>query len=105
MGESTAFEALSYRLEDNGVVYITLDVPGHKVNVLTPGLHAEIGQVAEKLAADDKAIGAVIHSGKAGFMAGGKDWAALRSAWSELAERYPNNRFGTHASVVEDAPE
>jgi len=48
---------------------------------------------------------ALYWKGIAGFMAGGKDWSALRESWGELAERYPGNRFGTHASVVEDAPE
>ena len=48
---------------------------------------------------------ALYWKGISGFMAGNKDWKALRAAWSELAERYPNNRFGTHASVIEDAPD
>jgi hypothetical protein len=43
--------------------------------------------------------------GIAGFMAGSQDWTALRRSWTRLAEDYPNNRFGTHASVIDDAPE
>ncbi len=66
-----SYETLGYRLADNGVAYITLDVRGRPVNVLTPDLHREIGEVAEQLAADEKAIGAVLHSGKMSFMAGG----------------------------------
>jgi len=48
---------------------------------------------------------ALYWQGVAGFMAGNKDWAALRHSWTRLAEEYPGNRFGTHASVIEDAPE
>ncbi|MCP3978071.1 MAG: hypothetical protein GY716_01900 [bacterium] len=47
---------------------------------------------------------AIYWQGVAGFMAGGKDWDALRRAWSRVAEEYPDSRFGTHASVIEDAP-
>jgi len=70
-GDSVQLQTLTYRRADNGVVFITIDVKDRPVNVLTPELHHEIGEVAEMLAADDKAPGAVIHSGKASFMAGG----------------------------------
>jgi len=69
--ESANFQTLSYRCADNGVAFIAIDVKDKAVNVLTPELHREIGAAAALLAADDKAIGAVIHSGKSSFMAGG----------------------------------
>ncbi len=59
----------------------------------------------------DRDAGTEIHpealywQGAAGFLAGAKDWDALRRSWTRLAEEYPGNRFGTHASVIEDAPE
>ena len=71
MTEPIQFETLTYRLAGNGVVFIAIDVKGRKVNVLTPQLHREIGVVAERLAGDGDAIGAVVHSGKSSFMAGG----------------------------------
>jgi len=43
--------------------------------------------------------------GIAGFLHGKKDWNALRAAWGELTSTYPNDRFGRHAAVIEDAPE
>jgi len=64
-------QTLSYRRADNGVAFITIDVKDRPVNVLTPELHREIGEAAAILAADDKAVGAVVHSGKSSFMAGG----------------------------------
>ncbi len=48
---------------------------------------------------------ALYWQGVAGFMAGQKDWGALRRSWTRLAEEHPGNRFGTHASVIEDAPD
>lgn len=71
MTDTLAFDCLDYRLADSGVAFITIDVPDRPVNVLTPELHAAIGEVAAHLAADEGAIGAVVHSGKSSFMAGG----------------------------------
>jgi 3-hydroxyacyl-CoA dehydrogenase/enoyl-CoA hydratase/3-hydroxybutyryl-CoA epimerase len=69
--EPVAFGPLSYRRSATGVAYITIDVKDRPVNVLTPELHAAIGEVAGHLCADEQARGAVIHSGKSSFMAGG----------------------------------
>ena len=71
MPEPILFEPLSYQLSDNGVAFISIDVKDRPVNVLTPELHEAIGTVADHLASDDDAIGAVLHSGKSSFMAGG----------------------------------
>jgi hypothetical protein len=72
------------------------------------------GEFAEALTGFDAIVerdtGAEIHpealywQGVAGFMAGRQDWGALGRSWKRLAEKYPGNRFGTHASVIEDAP-
>ncbi len=54
MGDKTAtFNTIQYRVTDHGVALITIDVPGNSVNVLTPELHREVGEVAAVLAADD----------------------------------------------------
>ncbi len=73
------------------------------------------GKFAEALAGFDAVVesgaGTEIHpealywQGAAGFLAGDQDWGALKRSWSRLAEEYPGNRFGTHASVIEDAPD
>ena len=77
--------------------------------------HYNNGKFAEAVAGFDTIVerdtGTAIHpealywQGVAGFMAGPKDWAVLRRSWNRLAEEYPDNRFGTHATVIEDAPD
>jgi hypothetical protein len=72
------------------------------------------GRFSEALAGFDAIVereqGTEIHpealywQGIAGFMAGKQDWEALGRSWERLAADYPDNRFGTHASVIEDAP-
>jgi TolA-binding protein len=72
------------------------------------------GKLADAFAAFSKIVegnaDAEIHpealywQGAAGFLAGDKDWAALREAWTRLTREHPGNRFATHASVIEDAP-
>ncbi len=71
MADTTQFDTMSYRVADNGVAFVVIDVKDRPVNVLTPEMHRDFGRVAEKLAGDETAIGAVIHSGKSSFMAGG----------------------------------
>ena len=66
-----SFETIKYRVADNGVAFIGIDIPDRDVNVLTPQLHVELGEVAAQLASDDSVNGAVLHSAKQGFMAGG----------------------------------
>ncbi|MEM7166580.1 MAG: tetratricopeptide repeat protein [Planctomycetota bacterium] len=46
---------------------------------------------------------AMYWQGIAGFLAGDRDMDALRSSWERLAAEHPNSRWGTHASVIEDA--
>jgi 3-hydroxyacyl-CoA dehydrogenase/enoyl-CoA hydratase/3-hydroxybutyryl-CoA epimerase len=71
MSDALSFDCLNYRCSSNGVVFITIDVKDRSVNVLTPELHRALGEAAGMLARDEQAIGAVIHSGKSSFMAGG----------------------------------
>ncbi len=71
MNKPSSFQTLSYVLQENGVVHVAIDVKDKPVNVLTLDLHREIGEVAQRLSQDEAAIGAVIHSAKSSFMAGG----------------------------------
>ncbi len=99
MTEPVLFEPLSYQLSDNGVAIITIDVKDRPVNVLTPQLHQAIGTVAEHLSADDGAVGAVIHSGKSSFMAGGdlKRIVRFYDMQRSPAEAYQQSRTYTES--------
>lgn len=71
MTDRIIFDTMTYHCQDNGVALISINVKDRSVNVLTPEMHHDFGRVADYLAQDDKAIGAVIHSAKSSFMAGG----------------------------------
>ena len=99
MPRPISFGPLSYLLSDQGVVFITIDVKERRVNVLTPELHQAIGQAAKHLSADDDAIGAVIHSGKSSFMAGGDLKRIVRyyDMQRTAAEAYQQSRSYTES--------
>ena len=94
MPGSHIFENLSYSVADNGVAAITIDVRNERMNILTPELHREIGEAADMLAADEKAVGAVIQSAKSSFMAGGdlKRLAGLYDLDRTPEEAYEQSR-------------
>ena len=94
MTSSHSFEAISYNDADNGVADIIIDVKNQRMNILTPQLHRDIGNVARLLASDDTAIGAVIQSAKSTFMAGGdlKRLAGLYDLNRSPAEAYEQSR-------------
>lgn len=71
MADVIQFDTMSYRVADNGVAFVAIDVKDRSLNVITPEMHRDVGKVAEKLSSDETAVGAVIHSGKTSFMAGG----------------------------------
>lgn len=71
MTDQINFDTMSYQRQDNGVALIAIDVKDRSLNVLTPEMHQDFGRVADHLAQDEKAVGAVIHSAKSSFMAGG----------------------------------
>lgn len=56
--------------DDNGILVITIDLPGRPMNVITPQFTADLEAAVERLAADPGLRGAVITSGKRGFVAG-----------------------------------
>lgn len=68
---NTEFETLHYHVTGRGVAIVTIDVPGRNVNVLTPELHRELGDVVAVLAANESVVGIVLSSGKQGFIVGG----------------------------------
>ncbi|MGI9228248.1 MAG: enoyl-CoA hydratase-related protein [Gammaproteobacteria bacterium] len=71
MPEPITFDSMTYAVNDKGIAVVTIDVKGQRMNVLTPELHRDVGKVAEQLAEDDDAVGAIFCSGKPSFVAGG----------------------------------
>ena len=62
---------LTTRKRDDGVLVVSLDVPGEKLNVLSLGLLDEFEKVFAQLGGDASIRGVVIRSGKhEGFIAG-----------------------------------
>ncbi|MCJ7558390.1 MAG: 3-hydroxyacyl-CoA dehydrogenase NAD-binding domain-containing protein [Gammaproteobacteria bacterium] len=63
-------KTIKYKLDEEGIVTLTIDVPDRSMNVLTPELTREIAECAGKVSADDAVKGVVIVSGKNSFIAG-----------------------------------
>jgi len=91
---NTEFETLDYYVTDRGVAIVAIDVPGRNLNVLTPELHRELGDVVAALAASDSVIGIVLSSGKQGFIAGGDLMRIVRyyEMKRSAAEAYEQSR-------------
>ena len=78
-----ATRALSQELGTDGVLVVTLDVPGEKVNTLGRGLMEELDALVTELDARPEVRGVVLRSGKSdNFIAGAdiKDFTTIRSA-------------------------
>ena len=74
--------ALTQEMTGDGILVLTLDLPGEKVNTLSRGMTAEMGALLERLEARDDVRGIVFRSGKPdAFIAGAdiKDFTAIRS--------------------------
>lgn len=63
-------KTIRYKLDQEGIATLTIDVPDRSMNVLTPELTREIADYADKVKADDEVKGVVIVSGKNSFIAG-----------------------------------
>ena len=57
-------------MDGDGIALITWDMPGRSMNVIDLSVIAELSDLVEKLAADEKEKGVVITSGKDTFCAG-----------------------------------
>ena len=63
--------AIHTELDADGILLLTIDVPGQSMNVITPEVQADLAAAIERLKTDETIKGAVLTSGKAsGFMAG-----------------------------------
>ncbi len=63
--------AIRQDLDADGVLLLTIDVPGQSMNVITPEVSRDLAAAIERIKTDAAVKGAVLTSGKAsGFMAG-----------------------------------
>ena len=63
--------AIRSDLDADGILLLTIDVPGQSMNVITPEVSRDLAAAIERLKTDPAVKGAVLTSGKAsGFMAG-----------------------------------
>ena len=63
--------ALHQSLDDDGILTLTLDVPGQSMNVITPAVVADLAAAIARLKTDEQVKGAVLASARPGaFMAG-----------------------------------
>ena len=81
--------AIRSELDADGILLLTIDVPGQTMNVITPGVSRDLAAAIERLRTDPAVKGAVLTSGKAsGFMAGAdlKGMGALFGPGSALPD-------------------
>jgi 3-hydroxyacyl-CoA dehydrogenase/enoyl-CoA hydratase/3-hydroxybutyryl-CoA epimerase len=70
-GMTMAFDTLHLQRDEAGIVWLTIDVPGSKVNTLSQHVFRELEAALAEISSDEVATGLVILSGKAeGFVAG-----------------------------------
>lgn len=81
-----------FDVDADGVALITFDMPGRSMNVLNAESIADYGAAVERVLSDDAVKGAVVTSGKTGFIAGADlDWLlALAEADQPEPERARN---------------
>ncbi len=81
--------AIRSDLDADGILLLTIDVPGQSMNVITPEVSRDLLAAIERLKTDDAVKGAVLTSGKAsGFMAGAdlKGMGGLMGGGAKLPE-------------------
>ncbi|HYS49125.1 MAG TPA: enoyl-CoA hydratase-related protein, partial [Xanthobacteraceae bacterium] len=57
-------------IDGDGIALVTWDMPDRSMNVIDPGVIAELSAIVEKVAGDAAVKGAVVTSGKDAFCAG-----------------------------------
>ncbi|MBK5123962.1 enoyl-CoA hydratase/isomerase family protein [Burkholderia sp. R-69980] len=62
---------LQFKVEDDGVAVVTIDVPGSSANVMNDAFRSDLAAAIDRVTNDSAIRGAVLTSGKSDFMAGG----------------------------------
>jgi len=61
---------IQYAVDSDGIATLLIDLPDQKMNVLNQELISDLTECVDKVATDDKVIGAILASGKSAFIAG-----------------------------------
>jgi 3-hydroxyacyl-CoA dehydrogenase/enoyl-CoA hydratase/3-hydroxybutyryl-CoA epimerase len=61
---------IQFTVDPDGIALLSIDLPDRSMNVLTPDFTSDLSQLVERIAGDAAIKGAVITSGKKGFIAG-----------------------------------
>ncbi|MCC2615170.1 fatty acid oxidation complex subunit alpha FadJ [Aestuariibacter halophilus] len=77
MTEQTTNSAFSLDVLDNGVAVLTMDVPGESMNTLKIEFAEQIGEMLDKIEADNAIKGVVLISGKESSFVAGADISML----------------------------
>ncbi len=92
MDQNTKGNAVRYEQDADGIVTLTLDMPGRSMNVLNDELTEPFAEAIARIESDDSVTGVIITSGKRDFLAGAdidKVYAITDPAEAfELAEAY-----------------
>ncbi len=71
-------------IDGDGIALVTWDMPDRSMNVIDPGVIAELSAIVEKVAGDAAVKGAVVTSGKDAFCAGAD--LALLEQFAKMAD-------------------
>ncbi|WP_374765144.1 3-hydroxyacyl-CoA dehydrogenase NAD-binding domain-containing protein [Yunchengibacter salinarum] len=83
-------DTIKFETDDTGIATLTIDLPGQSMNVINDQFMKDLESCVDKVLEDDAIKGAVITSGKDGFMAGA-DLNMLGSG--DMAKAGPEEQF------------
>lgn len=92
--------ALKFELGADGIVLLSIDVPGRPMNVLTPELLAELAQAVERIAGDAAIKGAILTSGKPGAFVAGADLKDLVTAFDRGIDAVEASKASSEISAL-----
>ena len=75
-------DPIAYDVDADGICTLTIDLPGHTMNVMGAELSGHFKNRVEQAAADPAVKGVVIASGKSSFLAGA-DLKEQARTWAE----------------------
>jgi 3-hydroxyacyl-CoA dehydrogenase/enoyl-CoA hydratase/3-hydroxybutyryl-CoA epimerase len=84
---------MSHWIDPNGIVHVVFDRPQDKVNLLTPGMLADLGELLDSVRGREDVRGLIFKSGKAGNFIAGMDIEVIAS-FADAFKAAEGARFG-----------